>query len=89
MTAFRLKPNRLTADPVGMTAFLHMRRKPAAKRRRVLVDVTNHWHVGGDQPLREVVVRDYDGQVRRTYLPDEHPALVSWLAERAAAAVAA
>jgi hypothetical protein len=69
-----------------MTAFLS-RRQPASRPRRRILEVTNTWHVGGVEPLRLVVVRDYDGQTRRTWMPDEHPALVAFL-DRAAAVAA-
>jgi hypothetical protein len=60
-------------------------RKPTRRPRRRIVAVRDYWRVVDGQPAREVVVRDYDGQVRRTYLPDEHPALVAFI-ERAAVA---
>jgi hypothetical protein len=61
-----------------MTLPLFSRRRVATRPRRRILDVTNYWHTDGPVPLREVVVRDYDGAVRRTYLPDAHPAIVSW-----------
>lgn len=62
-----------------MTLPLLSRRRVATRPRRRILDVTNHWRVDGPVPLREVVVQEYDGRVRRTYLPDAHPALVSYL----------
>lgn len=71
-------------DPYSVTTFLN-RRRPATKPRRRILSVSNYWRTDGPVPLREVVIRDYDGRTRRTYLPDAHPALVSFL-ERAAVA---
>jgi len=70
-----------------MTVPLLSRRKPAAKPRRRILSVRDSWRLVAGEWCREVVVRDYDGQVRRTYLPDVHPALVAFL-ERAAAVAA-
>jgi hypothetical protein len=66
-----------------MTALLSLRRKPAARPRRRILAARDSWRLVADKWCREIVVRDYDGQVRRTYMPDEHPALVAFL-ERAA-----
>lgn len=62
-------------------------RRPARRPRRRILEVRNYWRIVAGEPAREVVVRDYDGQIRRTFLPDEHPALVAFL-ERAAAVAA-
>jgi hypothetical protein len=73
-------------DTDGMTLPLFGRRPRVATRpRRRILDVTNYWRTDGPVPLREVVVHDYDGTVRRTYLPDAHPALVAWFDRQAAA----
>lgn len=69
-----------------MTTPLFLRRRPVQRpRRRRILDVTNHWHVDGPVKLREVVICDYDGAIRRTYLPDAHPALVAYFDRLAAA----
>jgi hypothetical protein len=60
-------------------------RRPASRPRRRILSAGTYWRFVDGQPHREVTIRDYDGQVRRTYLPDEHPALVAFL-ERAAVA---
>lgn len=73
----------MSADTHSMTLF---RRPVATKRRRRIIDVTNYWRTdAGPVPLREVIVADYDGQIRRTYLPDGHPSLVAWFDRLAAA----
>jgi hypothetical protein len=86
---FLLQSGSLFADTDGMTLPLFSRRRVATRPRRRILDVTNRWHVAGPVPLREVVVRDYDGTVRRTYLPDEHPAITAWLDRHYGPAVAA
>jgi hypothetical protein len=71
-----------------MTVPLFSRRSTVARKpRRRIVDVRDSWRLVAGEWAREVVVRDYDGQLRRTWLPDVHPALVSYL-ERAAAVAA-
>jgi hypothetical protein len=78
--ALSLNSGAVFTDTDAMTLPLFGRRpRVATLPRRRILDVTNRWHVGGPVPLREVVVRDYDGSVRRTYLPDEHPAIAAWL----------
>jgi hypothetical protein len=67
-----------------MTASLFSRR-PASRPRRRIVEVRGAWRLVAGEWCREVVVRDYDGQLRRTWLPDVHPALVAFI-ERAAVA---
>lgn len=74
---FPLQLSSSFADPYAVTTFLS-RRRPATKPRRRILSVSNYWRCEGPVPLREVLVLDYDGQRRRVYLPDEHPALVSY-----------
>jgi hypothetical protein len=84
--AFVLQPGDLFADTDAMTLLPLSRRRVATRPRRRILDVTNYWRCDGPVPLREVVVRDYDGQVRRTYLPDGHPAVAAWFDRQAVAA---
>jgi hypothetical protein len=67
-----------------MTAPLIFRRRVATRPRRRILNVRDSWRLVAGEWCREVVVRDYDGQIRRTFLPDVHPALVAFL-ERSAA----
>ena len=69
----------LFADTDAMTLPLIGRRRVATRRRRRILDVTNYWRTDGPVPLREVLVLDYDGTRRRTYLPDGHPAVAAWI----------
>jgi len=62
------------------------RRRP--RQRPYIVSVSNHWRVAGPEQGRQVLVRDWDGNLQTIYVPDDHPALVRFL-DRAAAAVAA
>lgn len=61
-------------------------RRPASRPRRRIVEVRDAWRLVAGEWCREVVVRDYDGQLRRTWLPDVHPALVAFLQRAAVAA---
>jgi hypothetical protein len=65
-----------------MTSILR-RRRPAA---RVLVSVSDHWRLVGERTGRQVLVRLPGGQLVVDYVPDEHPALVRFLARAAVAA---
>lgn len=65
-----------------MTLPLLRRKAPAARRR--IVAVTNSWKVAGPEQGRLVLVREPDGVVVERVLPDEHPALVRYLARAAA-----
>lgn len=72
-----------------MTLPLFGRRpRVATRRRRRILDVSNHWRCDGPVRLREVVVLDYDGARRRIFLPDGHPAITAWI-ERTYPAAAA
>jgi hypothetical protein len=62
-------------------------RRPASRPRRRILEARDSWRLVAGEWCREIVVRDYDGQLRRTWLPDNHPALVAFL-ERAAAVAA-
>jgi hypothetical protein len=87
---FVLNFRAVFTDTDAMTLPLFGRRPRVATRpRRRILDVTNHWNVAGPVPLREVLVHDYDGRRRRIYLPDEHPAVVAWIARHYPPAAAA
>lgn len=60
-------------------------RRQARRTGRVVLSVRDHWRVDATGVIRrEVLVREPSGELRRGYLPDEHPALVSFLARAAA-----
>jgi hypothetical protein len=52
----------------------------------VILSVTSHWRVDGDDVRREVLVLTAAGDVVTRYLPDAHPALVAYLDRAAVAA---
>lgn len=60
---------------------------PRPVPRRRIVSVGNRWQVTPEGNRREVTVREPDGRLVTAYLPDAHPALVSFL-ERAWAVAA-
>jgi hypothetical protein len=75
----------LLADPYDMSIHPFRRRRPATGRPRI-VSVSDHWRLAGADAGRQVVVELPGGQRVVHYLPDEHPALVRFIARAAVAA---
>ena len=71
MTLFR-SPRRATSRP--------------APARRVIVAASNHWKVTDAGYRRGITVREPSGALSTVYVPEDHPALVAFLADAAAVA---